>query len=275
MDLKLFLRTLLRRWPILMSVFVLAAGATYGVVDRVGPTYETVGSTLIFPPADVDGPGPTPAGGNPYLELGALVQARDIVIRSLTSKTVRAEIAELFPGMTYDATPDYTNNAPIILFTVEAGTPDASAQGLTEVMGRVPATLAVLQSGQALSEQARITSVALTEDLEPESLHKDQIRAGILVGSGVLGAGLLLIALVDGMLAVARRRRQATASGAADEDVPEVETPDAQTEPDGESEVARPARLVSIDEHPRTGGRATAHPGRTPAPGQAKVGRTV
>lgn len=237
---KVFLRTLAHRWPILVIVLVLTGVSTYAMLGRVGPTYESVGSTLIFPPADVDGPGPELSGGNPYLELSGLTQARDIVIRTLTSKAVRTDVEEAFPGMSFEATPDFTNSAPIILFTVEAETPEVATQALINLMGRVPDTLANLQENQALTDRARITSLALTEDIEPTVVRKDQVRAGILVGAGTLGIGLLFIALLDGMLAVRRRRREASAAT--------VETPDLVDEigPD-----------VAVPVTPRVGGLRT------------------
>lgn len=251
MELNVFLRALLRRWPVLIAVLVLAGAGTFVAFDRVGPAYETTGSTLIFPPIDADGTGPEVAGGNPYLELAGLTQARDIVIRTLTSKTTRAEIETIYPDMAYDVAPDFTNSAPIILFTVEASGPRTSTEVLAELMGRVPSTLAGLQSGRDLAKSQLITSVALTEDSDPEVVRKDQIRAGIFVGAGILGAGLLLLGLIDSLFAARRSRRHVAAHELVAATTPApapspAPSPGPSSAPSPGPSPAQPDRMVSL-----------------------------
>ncbi|MDZ5660555.1 hypothetical protein HN031_03110 [Nocardioides sp. zg-1308] len=220
MELKVFWRTLRRRWYLSLVVMALTVAATAYVVRDVGPSYEAEGSALVFPPASsIRSEGATKTVGNPYLELAGVAQARDVVIRTLKSRTVQTDWGEQFPGMSYEATPDFTNSAPIILFTVEGGTSTGAAAALDDLMARVPLILVDLQEGLGLSEDGFVTARKLTQDARPAIVRKNQIRAGLLTAAAAGGLGLLLLALVDSLLGVrARSRAQQDAARAAEED---------------------------------------------------------
>lgn len=206
MRLKEFWATVARRWYLVLVAILLSLGVTAVVVEKVGPTYQVDGAALIFPPtAKVDRDPQAMTVGNPYLALNGVVLARDIVIRSLTSKSVADEIAGEIPGSTFEATPDVMTNAPIINITVEASTPEDAAETLTAVLDRIPGILTELQAGLDLDQADVITSQPLIADAEAEVLHKDQIRAGIVALAAALGLGLLMIGLLDGLL-VSRKR---------------------------------------------------------------------
>jgi hypothetical protein len=205
MDLKVFWATLTRRWYLAVVALLFTVGTTLLVVNMVGPTYEAMGSVLVFPPvATVQRDTEIQAQGNPYLVLNGVGQARDIVIRTLTAKSTREELAEQDPGSSFEATPDFTNSAPIILFTVEANSSSAALSALAAVMDRVPTALNGLQSGLNLPADAVITSKPLIADAEPDVVHKGQIRAGIAAGVAALGLSILMIGLFDGLLAARR-----------------------------------------------------------------------
>ncbi|SEB56585.1 hypothetical protein SAMN04489844_0543 [Nocardioides exalbidus] len=208
MELHVFWRTLRRRWYLTLVVLALTVGATAYAVRTVGPTYKAEGSALVFPPASsTRSEGETKTVGNPYLELAGVSQARDVVIRSLTSRNVSTDWEEQFPGMTYEVTPDFTNSAPIILFVVEGGTATGAAAALDDLMGRVPSILVDLQDGLGLPQDGFVTARKLTQDSRPAVVHKDQIRAALLVAAMTAGLGLLLLALADSLLNLRVRRR--------------------------------------------------------------------
>ena len=233
MELRVFWRTLRRRWYLTIVVVALTVGATAYVVRDVGPTYEAEGSALVFPPASsIKEEGETAVAGNPYLELAGVNQARDVVIRTLKSRTVQMEWGEDFPGMEYEATPDFTNSAPIILFTVAGGSSDATAAGLDDLLSRVPAILLDLQDGLGLSSEGQVTARKLTQDSRPAVVRKGQIRAGMLAVAATAGLGLLALALIDSLL-VSRGRRRA-ASSDADADADAADRAEAPEEPDPE-----------------------------------------
>ena len=208
MELGVFWRSLRQRWYLVLALVVVTCGATYLVAQRVGPTYEATGTVLVFPPSQAEDPTGQLSQENPYLSLGGVGQARDVVVRALTAKKVSDEFGKEYPpGTGYEIVPDYTNSAPIILFTVEAAAPDDATSALDFLMGRVPAELEKLQAGLDLPRDQQVTSVTLTQDEKPATTHKAMIRAGIMTGAVLAGAGLLLIALVDGLLASRRRGR--------------------------------------------------------------------
>ena len=205
MELKVFWRTLLRRWYLTLAVLALTIGATAYVVGRVGPTYEAEGSALVFPPvSSTQSEGTRKTIGNPYLELAGVGQARDVIIRTMKSRTVQSSWGAAFPGMSYEAIPDFTNSAPIILFTVEGDTADGATAGLDDLMARIPLILDELQDGLGLPPDAYVTARKLTQDARPAMVRKTQIRAGLLTAAVAGGLGLLLLALVDSL---ARRAR--------------------------------------------------------------------
>lgn len=202
MRLQDFWTTLVRRWYLALFALVLAIGGTFYIIDKVGPTYEAEGSVLVFPPvATVQRETQLQTQGNPYLVLNGVSQARDIVIRALTSKSTLDELADQYPDATFEATPDFTNSAPIILITTDAGSAEEATAALAAIMDRVPKILDDLQSGLDLPSQAMITSRPLVADNEPEAKHSNQIRAGIVAAVLALGIGFLLVGLLDGLLA--------------------------------------------------------------------------
>ncbi len=201
MEMRVVWRSLRRRWYLVLALAVLTLGATFLVAQRVGETYEATGTVLVFPPSQTEGPTGDMSEENPYLSLGGVGQARDVVVRALTSKQVGDAFGEDYPvGTTYEIVPDYTNSAPIILFTVEAATPAVATEALSSLIDRVPVELEKLQSGLDLPAAQRVTSVVLTRDESPAATKKAMIRASLMTMAALGGMGLLLIALVDGWL---------------------------------------------------------------------------
>lgn len=202
MRIKDFWTTLVRRWYIALIALFLAIAGTFYIVQKVGPTYEAEGSVLVFPPvATVQRETELQTQGNPYLVLGGVSQARDIVIRALTSKATQEELANEYPDSSFEATPDFTNSAPIILITTKASSSDQAVAALAAVMDRVPSILVDLQSGLDLPTEAQITSRPLVADPSPDPVYSTQIRAGLVAGVAALGLGLLFVGLLDGLLA--------------------------------------------------------------------------
>ncbi len=212
MDLSAFVSALLRRWYLTVSALIATAGVTFLVVMLIGPTYKADGAVLLFPPAStVRNSTSVETQGNPYLVLGGLSQARDILMRTMRTKTAVNAFASRQPNAQYEVNPDFTTSAPILVITVSSPSAEDSIRGLNDVMQTVPETLRSLQSGiVGLPSDGYITSVVLTTDTKPETVRSDQIRSGIVVGAAVLLVMLLLLALVDGLLmARATRRRLA------------------------------------------------------------------
>lgn len=212
MELGAFGRALRRRWYLVVVLLILTGAATYLVAQRVGPTYEATGTTLVFPPSETRSTDELLTRGNPYLNLSGVNQARDVMVRSLTSKSVGDEFGERFgPDTSYEVVPDYTNSAPIILFTVESTDPETSIAALAMLMDKVPLGLKEIQAGLDLPAAQQVSSQVLTADERPTTLHKAQLRSSILAAAVCTGLGLLLIGLIDVLLAARRREPAASA----------------------------------------------------------------
>ena len=201
MEMRVVWRALRRRWYLVLALAVLTAGTTFLVAQRTGETYEATGTVLVFPPSQAQDPTGAMSQQNPYLALGGVNQARDVVVRALTSKKVADTFGETYPtGTTFEITPDFTNSAPIIVFTVEASTPDVATEALSSLTDRVPVELEKMQSELELPATQQVTSMVLTRDEVPATTKKAMIRSALMTMAALGGIGLLLIALVDGWL---------------------------------------------------------------------------
>jgi hypothetical protein len=220
-QLKVFGGTLIRRWYLVILGLIFAAIAALLTMDKVGPTYEAKGVMLIMPPVKTVQQS-TGSLGNPYFMLDGLTAIRDIVIGLITAQAthdelchgradptyeaMRVALCKPNPSVTYKAEADSTNNAPVILLTVDANSATNATVALNALEERVPRVLSNVQAGLSLQANAQITSIPLSTDTKPATVRKSQIRAGIVAGAGTLALSLLLIGLVDGLLAARRSK---------------------------------------------------------------------
>ena len=280
MDLKTLPAVLLRRWYIVLLVIGCTVGTTFFVAAKVGPTYEAQASVLVFPPvATVQRDAETVTQGNPYLALDGVGQARDIVIRELTSKKTADEFDTLYPGTTFEATPDVMNNAPIILITVESPTGSTAVKGASELVARVPLILKQLQEGLGLDKNSVITSRPLTADQRPESLHKNQIRAAVVAAVVTLGLGLLAVGFLDGVLTDRKKKVSVKPPNSVESRGLAGAPPSAATSSDNlgssaiqrkfENAQARPVGSLSTRLRPRSSGSRVASNAPDGAPSNA------
>lgn len=246
MELGAFGAALVRRWYLALVVLALAAGACVLTVSSIGPTYETQATVLLFPPPGEEEAQDEPAASNPYLELSGLTTARDILIRRLTSQSARDALADAFPQADYALAPDGTSSGPIVVVEVSGPTAQVALGAQAALLGSVPGALADLQAGLGLSGTELITARELTVDDRAEAAHKSQIRAGIVATGGVLGLGLALIGLLDGLLAAratARAERSAdqhdTTGEDAEDDGPALPVADPFMEDDADEDPVR------------------------------------
>ncbi len=207
MELNAFWTALLRRWYLTVGGGVLAVALTVFIVGQIGPTYKAEGTVLMFPPATTIQNGTTvETQGNPYLLLGGLSQARDIVLRTMKSKTISDAFTKRQPNAEYTVNPDFTTSGPIIVIDVTSHSSTDSVKGLADAVNTVPGVLNSMQSGLGLPASGYITSRVLTVDTKPQVVRSSQIRSGIVVGALVLLVTLLLLALLDGLLEARKER---------------------------------------------------------------------
>ncbi|MFV0458011.1 MAG: Wzz/FepE/Etk N-terminal domain-containing protein [Actinomycetales bacterium] len=211
--------TLLRRWYLTLAAIVLAGVAGAGAVFLVGPTYEVKASVLITPPGTTvtQATGvPEGAIGNPLLALDGLNQARDLVIQSITSQqsfedmcqrdgdaeyaAMQRELCRPRAGVTFEVTPEYASNAPLVRIVATADSRQNAVVALNTMVDQIPDALSELQAGFSLQPDSLIGSVPVVVEQNPTPMRSSQIRAGVLGGGVALSLALLGIAFFEGLI---------------------------------------------------------------------------
>lgn len=208
MDLRDFGTTLARWWYLALATLLLAIGAGLGMYKATGPTYTANSTVLLLPPqavlieAQADKKNYAP--NNPLLYLSSLTDARDVLVRHLSSTDVTDELAKKAPDATLTVTGDLTSGSPLILVKSEGPTEKAALDGMKAVDDMVPGTLKSLQDEMKIADLQRINSLEVTEDTKATPESKKQIMSGAVGFAGVTLLGLATIAVLDQR----RNRRQ-------------------------------------------------------------------
>ncbi|MEV8182572.1 hypothetical protein [Specibacter sp. NPDC078692] len=196
--------TLLRRWYFVVIGLLITGGLTYLVFDEAPISYSATASAALLPPSSVVGP-----GGNPFLYMGGLNQALDILSKSLTSDQSRQDLLGDRTGYEFDAGQDHTTSGPILLITAEAPTPAGALATMQAVLDSVPTTLQSLQVDLNVPPASRITSAPLTVAIKPTLISKTRTQYTGIFGVAGLAMTLLFTGLLDGILVNRRTRRAA------------------------------------------------------------------
>jgi hypothetical protein len=202
MSVRDLLRSLARRWYLLVVGCLMTAGLCFGAFHLVNPTYEAHGSVLLLPPKTSVG-----KRGNPYLYLGGLGQAGEVLSARLNTAEVLDPIKAQHPGTTLEIGPDATTTGPILSVTATGGSDVAAMGSLARALQTVPQVLARLQDDLRVPATSRITVLDLTTDAVATPLTKARDRAVIALAALGFAGSLLLTGFLDGLLA-ARLRRQ-------------------------------------------------------------------
>lgn len=189
-----------RRWYVVALGAVLAAVAAAGVWSYVGPTYERTASLLLLP-----GEGTLPEDStNPYLYLGGLLTATDVVVRASSQEVSLADLLEEVPDTEILIVRDASTSAPVVAVTVSA-TSDADAERAMDLaLDHVGVTLDELQTEEVVTAEQRISLQRLYVDDTSEIVQRSRIMYTAAVAVGILLFSLVFAALID---AIIRRRR--------------------------------------------------------------------
>ena len=201
MNLADTLRGLWRRWYIVIPGILLAAALAAGAWSVIPPGYERSSAQLLIP-----GESSMPEGANPYLFLGGLTPAADVLVRAVGSENEKNDVIEEYPGVEIKVTRDVSTAGPVILIAVTA-TSDADAEEvLGLVVNRTETLLDELQESEKIAATNRVTLLPVTVD--SQSLLDQRNRFLAVAGVGLAGTALTLIvaSLVEG-LSVKRKRR--------------------------------------------------------------------
>ena len=197
-----------RRWYVVV-VGLLATGALcWGAILVVPVQYVATSSLLILPPASTVG-----TGGNPYLALGGLQSAADVLARALTDSTVTERIAPQSGKASYTVVSDHSTSGPILDIEVTDVTGGGAISKLGAVLGEAPAILHKLQTDVGAPSTTMMTVATITKDAVAQSQNKSQLRAVILAGVVGLAVTFFGANLLDAfLLRRAARRSGQTAS---------------------------------------------------------------
>lgn len=225
MDVRALLRALLRRWYAAAAALALALALTVAAADTVPVTTTARATVLLLPPtADLDG------SGNPYLYLGGLNQATDVLVARLGSDAVAEPVQERHPGAAILVARDGTTTGPMLLVTATSADPAEASAAVQDVLAVLPTELGSLQEALGVTDRSAITSSVLTGvDREPPDTT-GRTRALIAVGGLGAGTALLLTWTVDRLLGRRSERRRARADRAGADragDLPSTPSPGA------------------------------------------------
>lgn len=245
MNLAETLRGLLRRWYIVVPGLIAAIVVAVGAWTVVKPGYERTATQLLIP-----GQLSLPENANPFLFLGGLSNAADVLVRAVGSERVINDILEDEQGVEVEVTRDGSTSGPVILITVTAPSDEQAASVVATLVERTGTELEVLQDAERIPAGNRITVMPITIDDTSTLQQRDRLVA--TVGTGILIAVITVIAasLVDGLARQKRRR-------------PSSEDPDADAEEDADAE-AEAEDEVPADDAPEAVS-ASIHTGDLPA----------
>ncbi|MBK4348511.1 hypothetical protein [Lacisediminihabitans changchengi] len=210
MYLRDLLRSLVRRWYLLVAGLIITGVAAVGLFSVLPVSYHSSASMVLLPPKTATGD-----DGNPFLQLGGLNQAVDVLTRTLTSDSESRRILKANPGATFTVAPDGTTSGPIFIATSTAPTA-AKATAMTDtIVATVPVALAQIQDGLSVQPESQIDVLVISQDAKPtlDSKIRLQASAGIIA----LGVALTVVAtgLIDGLLRSRRRLRASSRTSGA------------------------------------------------------------
>ncbi|TQL40458.1 hypothetical protein FB562_2667 [Homoserinimonas aerilata] len=205
------LRGLLRRWYIVVPGLLAAAAIAIGAWFAIPPGYNRSATQLLLPGANS-----IPEGANPYLFLGGLAPAADVLVRAIGSENVVNDMAEKHPGVEIAISRDTTTAGPIILITVTADSDAAAEEVLTLLVERTATVLEDFQTSERIPADNRMSVIPITVDEKSVAEQRTRILVAAGGGLGIAALTLLLAGLVEGLSRQRRKRaRQKPAASAA------------------------------------------------------------
>lgn len=200
------LGSLLRRWYILALGLLLTAAMCWVLQGRVPVTYEAKGSQVLMPPPATVGE------GNPYLYLGGLSQALDVLIRHVSAEEATKPVLRAFPGTNYSVQADGSTSGSILVISASGSTPEATMGVLQAALDKVPVALKAMQDELAIADKVRINVRTVVVDSQATRNDQSQMRLVLLAaGAGTVSA-VFLTAMVDGLLSGRNSARRVNGS---------------------------------------------------------------
>lgn len=202
MNLADTLRGLWRRWYIVIPGLLLAIVVALAAWQAIKPDYQRTGTQLLLP-----GTASIPEAGNPYLYLGGLSQASDVLVTAMASDFEKNSLLTGHAGAEITIERDPLTSGPQILTTVSARSDVEAGEILDAAIVRTKQMLDSLQDVDGITAGNRIGIKTITVDNQSTLIQKTRVL-------GVAGAALLVLlltlivaGLVEGLSTRKRRRR--------------------------------------------------------------------
>lgn len=198
-----------RRWYALLLGLTLTALLCVGAIRITPVEYVAQSSVLLLPPATTVG-----TGGNPYLALGGLQGAADVLARAMSGDEISQEIAPPSGTATYTFQPDATTNGPMLVIEVRDISNDGALATLDSLLIKSPEVLKDLQVKVAAPEDSLIRIGTITRPVDAEPDSKAQLRSLIVALAVGVAITLFGTTLLDGYLLRRRARNDVSDASA-------------------------------------------------------------
>lgn len=204
-----------RRWWVVVIGVLGAAALTYVAFTLVPADHEAKASLMVLPTAKVAN-----EAGNPYLVLGGLEPAADMVAAAMNSGPVHEALAPSAGPATFEVSRDTSSSGPMLLVEVTDTDPQRALALLDSVVRTMPEVLTKLQAQVAVRPTSNLlTLTEVTRDTQSEPSIKKQLRATLAAAVGGLALTVFGTNALDGLLMRRSGRKRPSAAGSDEEAV--------------------------------------------------------
>jgi uncharacterized protein involved in exopolysaccharide biosynthesis len=194
MPVRDFFGVLRRRWLLVLIGFFLTVGVSGAAYELFKPTYEITGTVLLLPPASSAVTG----SANPYLQLGGLRQAVDLVGVSLTDQSTQLELQQISKDVDYTVQADVRTSSPLLVIDVKDSSEATALRIRDMLVARVDLRLQAMQAALSVAPKDRVTTTVVTLDAQATEVGKNRLRAAVVAGAGGAAVTLVVATLWDG-----------------------------------------------------------------------------
>lgn len=226
MSLRELVRSLVRRWYLVVLGLLATAGLAVAAVAVTPPSHEARAYVALMP-----GQATFPEGSNPFLYLGGGVTVRDVLVRVMSSEDVSEVVLAGHPGAEYAVAPDPTGG-PLTMVLAIAEEPADALATTAGVLAQLQVELDALQQSRDIPVDARFTSLELAEDRTATINRSATNRAVVLAVAGGVAATVLITNWLDGFV-LARRGRRRLRTAPVRSEPRSARAPGALVAPDG------------------------------------------
>ncbi len=205
MQLRTVLASVARRWYLVVAGILITGLLCMSIQTSAPENYKSQASLVLMPSSQSIGD-----AGNPYLYLGGMSEALDILIRKITSQPVKERLLANFGSATYVAEPDRGTSGAILVITATADNPEETMAVLKAVMDETPRSLNDMQAALDVAVPARITTMSLLVDRQALPEVKARTQLVLIAGAGGVTLTLVLSVLVDGLMMTRKRKKEAS-----------------------------------------------------------------